>query len=229
MIVPIVPEEDWLQMLCLCPEWQRPSSSVLVIAPHPDDETIATGGLIAMVRADGQQVMVAAVTDGENAYTDCERLRESRVAEQYNALKTLGVSPACTVRLKFPDSDVAAHEGELVDRFLSLTSSFSHILAPWPLDFHPDHEACGRAAQTAARKAGARLTFYFFWTWHRGTLELLKAERLRRFPLTPEASRAKAGALACHLSQLHNEAGEPILSERLLAPARRPFEVYLDA
>jgi LmbE family N-acetylglucosaminyl deacetylase len=151
------------------------------------------------------------------------------MAEQRLALETLGVSPAHTVRLKLPDSDVTAHEGELVDKVLSLTSSSSHILAPWPMDFHPDHEACGCAAQTAARQAGARLTFYFFWTWHRGTLELLKEERLLKFPLSSDASRAKAGALACHSSQLHHEAGEPILPQRLLAPARRPFEVYLDA
>jgi LmbE family N-acetylglucosaminyl deacetylase len=229
MIVPIVPEEDWLGMLGTCPEWERPQSLALVIAPHPDDETLATGGLISAMRSDGQDVVIVAVTDGENAYRDAPLLGEVRAAEQSHALKVLGVSPAHTIRLKFSDSDVAAHEQTLVDSLLPFASSSIHILAPWPGDFHPDHEACGRAAQAVARQTGARLTFFFFWTWHRGTIDLLKAEKLRRFPLSPAAMRAKAEALACHASQLHHDGGEPILPERLLAPARRPFEVYLDA
>jgi len=229
MIVPIVAEEDWLRMLRSRPEWERPASSMLVIAPHPDDETLATGGLISTMRSEGRDVVVAAVTDGENAYMENEGLGEVREAEQRNALKTLSVSPSHTIRLRFPDSDVAAYEPALAEELASLAKSSDHIIAPWPADYHPDHEACGRAAQSAARQTGAKLTFYFFWTWHRGTIDVLKTQRLRRFPLSPVAMRAKADALACHVSQLHHQTGEPILTERLLAPARRPFEVFLDA
>jgi LmbE family N-acetylglucosaminyl deacetylase len=218
-----------LRLLCACPEWESPSSSVLVIAPHPDDETLATGGLISTMRSDGLEVMIAAVTDGENAYGDGPPLGEVRAKEQRSALEVLGVSPIHTVRLRFPDSDVAAHELALVDSLLPLTSPSTHIIATWPADYHPDHEACGRAAQVVARQTGARLTFCFFWTWHRGTIDALKGEKLCRFRLSPAAMHSKAVALACHTSQLHHDAGEPILPERLLAPARRPFEVYLDA
>jgi len=229
MIVPIVPEEDWLRILRPCPAWEASRSSILVIAPHPDDETLATGGMISAMRSDGQDVVVAAVTDGENAYKDAGSLGEVRAVEQRNALEVLGVSPAQTIRLKLPDSDVATHEQALVASLLSFATSRTHMIAPWPADFHPDHEACGRAAQTVARQTGARLSFYFFWTWHRGTIDVLKGENLRKFPLSAAAIRAKAEALHCHASQLHRDAGEPILPERLLAPARRPFEVYLDA
>jgi LmbE family N-acetylglucosaminyl deacetylase len=229
MIVPIVPEEDWLEMLRTCPEWERSRSSALIIAPHPDDETLATGGLISAMRSDGQDVLVAAVTAGENAYKDARPLGEVRATEQRNALEILGVPPTKTVRLRFPDSDVAAHQQALVASLLSLAVSSTHIIAPWPADYHPDHEACGRAAQAVARLTGVRLTFYFFWNWHCGTIDVLKDEKLRTFPLSPAAKCARAEALDCHASQLHRESGEPILSERLLAPARRPFEVYLDA
>jgi hypothetical protein len=58
---------------------------------------------------------------------------------------------------------------------------------------------------------------------------VLNGETLRKFPLSAAAMRAKAEALECHASQLHHDTGEPILPEGLLAPAKRPFEVYLDA
>ncbi len=170
-----------------------------------------------------------AVTDGENAYENSASLGDIRAREQREALAALGVSEIQTVRLRIPDRNVAAHEQSLIDSVLSQAPSFSHVLAPWVGDFHPDHEACGRAALAIARQTGARLTFYFFWTWHRGTTALMQGKKLLKFPLSPAAMHAKAQALACHASQLRHSSGEPILPERLLAPARRSFEVYLDA
>jgi LmbE family N-acetylglucosaminyl deacetylase len=162
MIIPIVPEEDWLRILRPCPAWEASRSFFLVIAPHPDDETLATGGMISAMRSDRHNVVVAAVTDGENAYEDAEFLDEVRAVEQRNALEILGVSPAQIIRLGLPDRDVAAHEHALVARLMSFANSSTHIIAPWQADFHPDHEACGRAAQSVARQTGARLSFYSF-------------------------------------------------------------------
>ena len=41
-------------------------SRLLMIAPHPDDEALATGGLLQRAQAKGAQVYVAFLTDGEN-------------------------------------------------------------------------------------------------------------------------------------------------------------------
>ena len=43
--------------------------SCLVVAPHPDDETLGCGGSIAARAANGQRVVVAILTDGEAAAT----------------------------------------------------------------------------------------------------------------------------------------------------------------
>lgn len=204
---------------------------MLVITPHPDDETLGAGGLIASQRARGVSTVVVAVTDGENAYPDAypgeRELGALRCVEQQMALQHLGVAPAEIHRLRLPDSDVAAHEHDLIQRLLPMASSATHIVAPWKGDFHPDHEACGRAAEEVARRTGASLTSYFFWTWHRGSAETLSGLPLRSFALDPRFAAAKARALACHRSQLVREHGEPILPESVLGPARRSFEVYL--
>jgi LmbE family N-acetylglucosaminyl deacetylase len=200
---------------------------MLVIAPHPDDETLGTGGLIARQRMRGHDVVVAAVTDGENCYPGSAGLGEIRCLEQEGALKRLGVQPDNVVRLRLPDSAVSSNEEELIERLFPLVSSETHIVAPWPRDFHPDHEACGRAAIEVARRVGACPTFYFFWTWHRGTTQLIKDLSLRSLPLDVQATRAKTEALLHHRSQLVRGSGDAILPELLLPPARRPYEVFL--
>jgi LmbE family N-acetylglucosaminyl deacetylase len=226
MIVPIVEEHEWINRLDALASWQPPAASLLVIAPHPDDETLAVGGLIAAQRAKGLEVIVAAVTDGENAYPDFPGLGDLRSGEQREALKRLGVDADNIVRLRLSDSDVASQEPALIEQLMPLVSRSTSIVAPWRGDFHPDHEACGRAAEEVARRTGARLISYFFWTWHRGTTGILRDLTLRSFPLNDELLLAKSEALLCHRSQLIRESGDPILPESLLAPARRSFEVF---
>src|SRR5881394_1680154 len=66
---------------------------VLVIAPHPDDETIAAEGLIAATVRDGGDVHVVVVTDGEAGVnrTRAANLGAAREAETRAVLATLGV------------------------------------------------------------------------------------------------------------------------------------------
>ena len=229
MIVPMVDEEAWLSVVGSLPAWEPPEATMLIVAPHPDDETLGPGGLIATQRLRGVEIVVAAVTDGEHAYADCPGLGAVRSVEQVNALERLGVRENEIVRFGLPDGDVASQERDLVERLMQLASENTHIVAPWRGDFHPDHEACGRAAEEVARRTGARLTSYFFWTWHRGTAALLRGLPLRSLALHPNVLLAKNDALLCHRSQLNHPSGEPILPEFLLAPARRPFEVFLIA
>jgi LmbE family N-acetylglucosaminyl deacetylase len=237
VIVPKASELDWTAALDALPMFDPggvlKTSRVVIIAPHPDDETLGAGGLLAWLHHQNVAIKVLAVTDGENAYPgqneqECAELAVRRRAEQASALAILGVNEKQVERLGLPDSDVAAHEQELTERLRRLVDRDTHLIAPWQGDFHPDHEACGRAAEQAARNSGARLTSYFFWTWHRGTPATLKNLPLRRFCLENDAFRLKTEALACHRSQLARAGGEPVLPERLLAPARRRYEVFAD-
>ncbi|WP_419804578.1 PIG-L deacetylase family protein [Terriglobus sp.] len=209
--------------------WQPPLVPTAVVAPHPDDETLAAGGLIAALREQGIPVNVIAVTDGENAYEGQIGLGPVRDREQTQALRRLGVAAPQIPRLRLPDSGVSALESQLTTALEPLLQNAHHIIAPWPHDFHPDHEVTGRAALAIAQRHSIPLTFYLFWTWHRGTPEMLKRLDLRKLPLTPGQQQAKREALACHVSQLQHSSGEPILPEDLLGPAWRPYEIYLPA
>ena len=116
---------------------------MLVIAPHPDDETLAAGGLIARHTSRDVPRHVVAVTDGENAYNDGIDLTFRRSVEQTSALKRLGVDFSSITRLELTDSGISAQEELLAELLMPFVSQDTHILAPWTGDFHPDHEACG--------------------------------------------------------------------------------------
>jgi len=227
MIVPIANEQQWQPLFDAAAPWTPPHTDTVCIVPHPDDEALGVGGLISALASSGASLRVIAVTDGENAYAEECDLASVRIPEQEQSLESLGVNNSKTVRLGLPDSGVSAHEAELIAALKPLVTSETHLIAPWPGDFHPDHEACGRAAQEVAKLTGASLTFYFFWTWHRGEPSLLQDVPLLRFELTAAQQQAKQHAISRHQSQLTHASGEPILPDNLLWPARQPFEIFL--
>lgn len=229
MVTPITRESEWRHALDGLPIWSPPKAPALVISPHPDDETLAAGGLICSLAKAKVDISVIAVTDGENAYEGEIGLGPIREAEQTAALSKLGVPADKIHRLRLPDSGLCDAEAELTAALLPLVHAGMHIVAPWIGDFHPDHEACGRAARTVAEAAGASLTYFFFWTWHRGTPATLDGVRLVSFPLHADELQRKNRALLCHRSQLEHPGGQPILPENLLEPMQRPYEVFLSA
>jgi LmbE family N-acetylglucosaminyl deacetylase len=229
MINPLVHHDAWASVLSRLPEWNPPQLPTLVIAPHPDDEALGAGGLIATLHELGVETGVVAVTDGERAYADAQGLGPIREAEQAKALARLGIDDSKIFRLRIPDREVADHEDELFNRLLPLVKGVGHIVAPWTGDYHPDHEACGRVAERVALETGALISYYFFWTWHRGTPEDLRGLPLRSLRLDDVILWAKCEALQCHRSQLEHVSGEPILPANLLGPMNWPFEVFLPA
>ncbi len=230
MIHPLTPEADWLDFLSGFPEREMPNApALLVISPHPDDETLGCGGLIQHQVERGGKVIVLAVTDGEFAYPGEPRLASMRRKEQTKALHKLGVPAHDIHRLGLPDGNVASREKELMLKLEELLTKGMRIVTPWIHDVHPDHEACARAAALAAKHHRNPLSSYFFWTWNRSPISMLEGQNLFRLPLTAHQQSVKELALQCHPSQLYRDGGEPILPEELLSPARRTFEVFLDA
>ena len=216
-------------MLERLPVWEPDIKHALIVSPHPDDETLGAGGLISLLRQRDVQVTVVAVTDGECAYDDVPELASMRQDEQTFALAFLGVAENQIHRLQIPDSDVSSFEQTLEARLLSIATPDMHVIAPWPGDFHPDHEACGRAATSVAKIKQIPISYYFFWTWHRGNLETLHGLRLASLPLSEREMNARRRALNCHLSQLQHSGGSPILPDYLLGSMDRPFEVFIPA
>lgn len=135
---------------------------LLVLAPHPDDEVIGCGGLVALHLRDGRPVHVVVATDGAQAGDGAQREAESRAA-----LSLLG--NATIEFLRFPDRELE-NARELDFRLAAILRQQKPdlIAVPSPLEIHPDHLALSRAfcdliagdSSLFADLAVARVAFY---------------------------------------------------------------------
>ncbi len=224
------PESDWQasgQLRRLRP-WEPPAPSTgrcVIVAPHPDDEILGVGGTAALLVAAGIEIVLVAVTDGENS--DPSRraeLRRRRPQESLTAAARLGIPVPVTFRLGHPDGQVA--EDRLEDELAELLWPGDLVLAPWPHDGHPDHDRAGRAAGAAAHRRRVMLFSYLVWAWHWASpCSGLPWHRARRVELGPQLTRRKRRAVRCFATQLSGP--DPILPPPVLDRLTRPFEVLL--
>jgi LmbE family N-acetylglucosaminyl deacetylase len=83
---------------------RAPGVDVLVIAPHPDDEVLMAGGVMAQAVRRGERVAVVLVTNGD---LSCERDGNVRQAETIAALAAIGVGEENVRFLGYPDGHLA--------------------------------------------------------------------------------------------------------------------------
>jgi len=167
---------------------------LLVLAPHPDDEVIGCGGLVALHLREGRKVQVMVATDGGAAGDARQRESESRAA-----LASLG--DAGIEFLHFPDRGLA-ESGGFAAALRDILVHFSPdlIAVPGAIEIHPDHLALSRTfCDVVARDAAlfadlavARVAFF-------EVSHPLRPNAL--VDITPVAE-AKYAAIAMHGSQL---------------------------
>jgi LmbE family N-acetylglucosaminyl deacetylase len=126
---------------------------VLVVAPHPDDETIGVGGTIAKYSAQGHEVFVLMIS-GHLPPIYSRKAYEETVSEAYSAFSVLGVEKS--EFLEIPATmigDQPLHEVNA--RISKVVNDFNpHIvLCPYP-DRHIDHRLVFDSVMVATRPVG---------------------------------------------------------------------------
>lgn len=122
-------------------EREDEKSSVVVIAPHPDDEVLGCGGTLYKYAQAGHQVLLYVLTDGSklHAKTQVERRKE----ECLRVSQILGISHV--EFLDFPDEELQNYIPSLKSALEERIKSFQKVYAPHPLDHHSDHIATSLA------------------------------------------------------------------------------------
>jgi LmbE family N-acetylglucosaminyl deacetylase len=211
---------------------------VVVVGAHPDDESLGAAGLVATATAAGLSTTLLVATDGEASHPRSpthapETMARRRRDELAAAAAALGVDPTTIARLALPDGQVGHHEDAVVAAIVELVGDGRDCLlvAPYRSDGHPDHEAMGRCAATAAHRTGATLAEYPIWLWHAGDQRDLPLAGLTRLPLSARAKAGKQAAIASHTSQVRPLSDQPgdevMLSSSLLEHFEGDEEVFV--
>ena len=185
---------------------------VLLLAPHPDDETLGCGGAIAALTEAGRKVQVVVVTDGCRSHPrsrlyPAERLRQLRADEvqQAVAILTGGRGPA-PILLNYPDAATPEDDAAIAaiaDRIVPLISETTTALwAAWGSDPHHDHINVARiAAALAARLPHLAYWSYPIWGRFLEQIPTFNPTLMAAFD-TQDWQDRKAKAVAAHASQM---------------------------
>lgn len=218
--------------------------AVLILAPHPDDESLGCGGLIARAAEAGRPCAVAMMTDGGGSHPGSrawprQRLGMMRRQEAIAALATLGQDPARTAFLGLPDQAVPCAGPGFEDAVgtvlhLARTHGCDTIAASWAADPHGDHVAVAAIARAAARRAGLRLLSYPVWGWmlpHDTEIDMDAELRGVRLDIGTVRPRKRA-AVASHRSQhglvVDDDPTGFVMPPGLLDACDQAFEVYIE-
>lgn len=161
--------------------------SIMVVAPHPDDEILGLGGhLIRQVRS-GKRITIVYLTDGEKSL---EEIESDVVAAQRrhltsDVLARLGVSPEQAIWLHLPDGAIPRRDsdgfGKAVLQLASIVTDaapdalfVTHPLDTWPFD----HIAAFDLAGEVIRKGRLHCDLYGYWVWLWYSMPLTNAFRI---------------------------------------------------
>lgn len=201
--LPVIPVEAFLER-----------GPFVILAPHPDDETLGLGGLMAAAAAAGRPPTVLVLTDGAGSHPNSrlygpERLIALRQTESAAAAACLGVPATCLHHLGLPDTALPTSG----DAFGALRLKVARrvrqagaraVLVTWDHDPHCDHEAAATLAR-ALRDDDPHLALWFYpiWGWHLDGDDPIDAPPPDGFRLDVAPYRAaKDAAIAAHASQM---------------------------
>lgn len=168
---------------------------VLVLSPHPDDESIGCGGTLAKLAARGSAVDVVFMTGGAqpgDAALEAQRKKEARDAARVLRLHDVQFLGGQDGGLHMQPR-LSAPLRQLIEQ-----NDYRVIFCPWPQDDHSDHRATFailRDALVTSHRVDIALWFYEVWS-------PLPANRMVNID---SSMQIKTKAIGSHLSQMRQK------------------------
>lgn len=192
------------------------NSRCLVIAPHPDDETLGCAGLILTRRLAGLPVSIIYITDGAGSHPGHPQLSpvvlaQMRRTEAIHAMEALEVDAPSLQFLNAPDGTLAhlsATDFDALARRLAAsitTLQPTELFLPCRDDGSSEHAAVFRLIQRALALASLSPSLFEYPVWARWSPQRLirpglTSRRVWRHSF-PQAAAGKRAALGCYQSQ----------------------------
>lgn len=182
------------------------SQRVVIVAAHPDDETIGLGGQLGFLR----DVTLIHATDGApRSRADWPSYARTRRQELLNAMSVAGVPPGRCIELGIPDQQAARCLPDLMRRLSRIFAELNPgVILTHPYEGgHPDHDAVAFAVHQSAKEPRQ---LWEFCSYHRhpagsgietGCFLHNPATPVRSIVLTGEQRARKARMRRCFVSQ----------------------------
>lgn len=191
----------------------------VILAPHPDDETLGCGGLLAALFSNAassgsclRPAHVICMTDGSRSHPGsrsypADKLAQTRREEMICAVRYLGGTEDDVSFLNYPDgwlgvqdlADTAAAVVGICDRV-----GASALFSTSPVDTHEDHKSTARiAGKVHAARPHLRHWIYPIWSrWDDPEFVAAHSPAIARSFDTRMWQHAKARAIHAHASQM---------------------------
>jgi LmbE family N-acetylglucosaminyl deacetylase len=217
----------------------------VVIAPHPDDESLGCGGLIAGACQKGISAKVVIVSDGAGSHPNSRayppgRLTTLREVEARQAGAELGLRPEKMIFLRLPDRFVP-HQGEEAEHAINVIADCvkemgaGSLFVSWRHDPHCDHEASYRIARKVQQRVG-KVKLFEYVVWGHTLPPSTEVDPIRggfRISMDHEAMEKKRRAIAAHRSQttmlIDDDPGGFLFSQIDFDHFERPYEFFLES
>lgn len=221
------------------------SGTIVIVAPHMDDEALACGGLIAGL-PDKERIHIIYATDGMRSPPPVvpgrdrisQDLGQVRMRESVEAMTLLGVPEKNLHFLCLPEAELKKNVSSLKEALLEKIESLNPriLLVPFRYDRHPDHLAVNHVVVSALQQGviSTQLIEYFvYYRWRllpKGDIRhYIQPQFLFKVDISDVAGQKKA-ALDRFVSQAtlyYPWQTRPILSEKLLAEECESPEYFL--
>lgn len=179
------------------------TGTVLILAPHPDDEALGCGGLIARLCANGNPPHVVIMTGGGGSLRGHSNMPESEVVEARRKLTLasayeLGLPKENIHFLDLVDGSIANRpEREMARlREIIVRLQSSAILVPHRSEGWPDHTATREIALSGNHPT---IIEYCVWMWYYNVWNL-DWKNARKIEMTDMEHAAKLRAVNIYVS-----------------------------
>lgn len=231
-----LPTGDWREL--------TDEKPFIVISPHPDDESLGTGGLIVLTRRHHQHATVILVTDGAASHLNSkkyprERLIQTRRSELREAARLMGLGTHQLCELGLPDA-AAPTKGPVFDQAVGTISNIvaaaqaASLFVTWKFDPHCDHKAAALLAEQVRRQhPHLKLWAYPIWGWHLSpSAQLATPTPTGKRLAIDQVIEQKRAAIRAHKSQMgaliSDDPDGFRFTQETLAPFLQPYEYFVE-
>jgi len=207
--------------------------NILILAPHPDDETLGCGGVIAIKSRLGYEINIAVLTDGSRLFEEKfglnttpapQEVSDLRKKETERTVKLLGGDPAKIRYLDYTDGSLQDKTDEGAEKIRDLLNDLNpeQVYIPNQYEAHQDHLATHVIGQKAFELVDNNPELYeYFLSLKPGlTIDDIE-EEITEVDISEfyELKKVALSMFHCHLNVVLKEQTEPLFEN---------FNHYLD-